>query len=620
VGVMQTKSKLLFIVAVMLLSLAIATIINVSLNFRDYSINSAVEKARMTASIVKDGLTAHMVNGIMPKRQYFLDQISKNNDNVKSLWIVRSDKVVKQYGSGFNNENIRDAIDRQVLQTGKMVQKVSERTDKILLRVTIPYKATKASNPNCLTCHNVNQNDTLGAISMEFDIGGMRNTGMMTIVKILIINLIFILLALILINYYVTPYMKLFANLQEGITKAYSGDFSHVFKTTVTGHDAKEIVRHINTLFRKMQDTFGDIKKNLSTFIPQSSISSADPLNEAKIIINELSDIYKFKKTIELDSSKENIYSRIVDILKQKFDIYDFSIYEIHAKTKKRTVMYQSSTQTNICNPDVNENADKCRAYRTKNEVISTEFTNLCKNCTAEDLSYICIPFTITIDTSLVLEITSSKPEDITKIHAQVPSLENYLEAAKPVIESKILMEKLLDTSLRDAMTGLYNRRFLEEFIDKVMNQALRDKDTYSVMMLDVDFFKSVNDTYGHDVGDKVIAEIGKLLLTSIREADLAIRYGGEEFIVMLHNADEKGALKVAQDIHSRFAELSFDAGNGEFIKKTLSIGMAQFPKDGNTIWKCIKYADTALYVAKTTGRNKIVEYKPEMSESDSIR
>ena len=88
----------------------------------------------------------------------------------------------------------------------------------------------------------------------------------------------------------------------------------------------------------------------------------------------------------------------------------------------------------------------------------------------------------------------------------------------------------------------------------------------------------------------------------------------------MLHNATEEGALRVAKSIHRKFAQLRFDVGNGESIQKTLSIGMARFPSDGDTIWKSIKYADTALYVAKTTGRNKIVEYTSQMSESDGLR
>ena len=216
--------------------------------------------------------------------------------------------------------------------------------------------------------------------------------------------------------------------------------------------------------------------------------------------------------------------------------------------------------------------------------------------------------------------MTSKNSDDITEMKKHTASIKHYLEAAKPVIESQILMEKLKDTSLRDGMTGLYNRRFLEEVIDKIMHQATRSKDTYSVMMLDVDFFKMVNDTYGHDVGDKVIVEIGKVLRDNIRESDLAIRYGGEEFVVMLHNATEEGTAEVAKKIHSAFANLIFDVGAGETLQKTMSIGIAKFPTDGNTIWKCIKFADTALYVAKTTGRNKIVNYEKEMSEDSDLR
>ena len=197
-----------------------------------------------------------------------------------------------------------------------------------------------------------------------------------------------------------------------------------------------------------------------------------------------------------------------------------------------------------------------------------------------------------------------------------ISSIKHYLEAAKPVIESQILMEKLKDTSLRDGMTGLYNRRFLDEFIDKILSQASRSHDTYAVLMLDVDFFKMVNDTYGHDVGDKVIVALSKILKNSIRESDLAIRYGGEEFLIMLHNANDEGMRSVADKIHSEFAKLSFDVGTGEPLKKTISIGIAKFPMDGDTIWKCIKYADTALYEAKNTGRNKIVEFKAAMFKS----
>ena len=615
---MQTKSKLLLIVTLMLLALGAATIVNVSLNFRDYSIQSALEKANMTAEMVKDGLTAHMVNGNMDKRAYYLNQISSKKD-IKKLWISRSQNVIKQYGEGFPGESVRDAIDSKVLKSGKTIHTITEQTDKILLRVTIPYIAQVESNSaNCLSCHDVKRGDTLGAISMEFDITNMRNSGMITIIKIFTINVLFIIIVLLLLNHYVTPYTKLFTNLQEGITKAYSGDFSHEFTTTVSG-EGKSIVQEINTLFRKMQETFGDIKYNLGTFIPQGCVASNDPLYEAKTIISELSDIYKFKKTIELDETKKVVYSRITDILKSKYNIEHFAFYEVNNKTAKRDLIYITQG-VSICNDTVDDDSSLCRAHRTKTDIISSEFENLCQACDIHDVHYICLPFTINQENSLIISITASSDEEVSRINSILPSVKNYLEAAKPVVETKILMETLRDTSLRDAMTGLYNRRFLEEFIDKFMSQALREKETYSLLMLDVDFFKMVNDTYGHDIGDLVIIEIGKVLRENIREADLAIRYGGEEFIVMLHNANEEGTLDVAQKIHSAFGNLVFNVGNGQTMQKTMSIGIAKFPIDGDSIWKCIKFADTALYVAKTTGRNKIVEYKAEMSEREDVR
>jgi len=601
----------------MLLALTTATIINVALNFRQYSIDNAIDKANMTANLVRDGLTTHMVNGIMEKREYFLDQISKN-DNIKSLWIVRAPSVIKQYGDGYLNEMVKDDIDKEVLKTGVAKQEIVENAQMSMLRVTIPYIAdAKSSTLNCLQCHDVKRGDTLGIISMEFDVSDMRNSGMLTILKILGINIIFLFIVLMLINHYATPYMLLFSNLQDGITKAFHGDFTHKFICNVSG-DAQKVISQLNTLFTKMQETFGDIKYNLATFIPQGHVSSADPLYEAKTIIGELSDIYKFKKTIEHDSSKEVVFQRITDVLKIKYELEHFVFYEVNTILSQRTLIYSSNGES-ICLDYVDKDAKLCRAYKTNTDVISTEFINLCQTCDAKDLKYICIPFNINSDSSLVISITEETEDAINEVNSKVASIRNYLEAAKPVIESKILMDKLRDTSLRDAMTGLYNRRFLEEFIDKIMSQAQRESVPYSILMLDVDWFKMVNDTYGHDVGDKVIVEIGKVLKENIREADLAIRYGGEEFVVMLHNASDEGTLKVARKIHSDFGNIIFNVGAGVTLQKTMSIGISKFPSDGDTVWKCIKFADTALYQAKETGRNKIVEFTQDMFKNEGI-
>jgi diguanylate cyclase (GGDEF)-like protein len=599
----------------MLIALTAATIVNVGLNFRDYAYNNAIEKSKMTAEIVRDGLTAHMVNGIMDKRDFFLRNIANAKD-VEALWVVRSEKVVDQFGEGLKNEKPRDVIDEEVLRSGKEIREIMETTQEAKLRVTIPYIATAYGNPNCLDCHAVQESDVLGAISLEFNIDQIRQAGTLTIAKIFAINLVFILIAIWVTNHYIKPYMNLFANMQEGIKRARTGDFKFRFTTSVKGEGA-EVTEQMNTLFGKMQETFGEIKDTLTTFVARSNISCDDPLNEAKNIIRELSDVYKFKKTIELDNTKDDIYKRIIHIMQDKFGAKHFAFYEVNKETRERNLVYISEDES-FCSAASEQNALECRAYRTDSDVVSTDFPKLCPSCTRDDIEYFCVPFDINEAISLVISISSKDRDEIDSVHSHVQSIKNYLEAAKPVIESKILMSRLRDTSLRDGLTGLYNRRFLEEFIDKVMSQALRNNDSYSIMMLDIDYFKMVNDTYGHDAGDTIIKGLADVLKDNVREADLAIRYGGEEFIVLLHNSTEEGAMQVAEKIHTAFNTKKFNVGM-ETIQKTMSIGMAHFPAQGESVWKVIKFADTALYEAKNTGRNKIVEFRPEMFEGEEF-
>lgn len=613
---MKTNHKILFIVALMLIGLAIATITNVALNFREYGYSNAIEKSQMTAEIVRDGLTAHMVNGVMDKRQFFLSNISNLKD-VQALWIVRSDNVISQHGVGIPNERPRDALDRKVLKEGLSAQKITEDSKNAVLRVTIPYIASANDNPNCLSCHNAQEGEVLGAISMEFNINDVRQTGAMTIAKIFAINLLFLIVALWVTNHYFKPYIHLLENLQQGIKRARNGDFSYRFQTTLKDAGS-EVAEQMNTLFEKMEETFSGIRDNLSAFMSRSNISCADPLNSTGVIIKELSDVYKFKKTIELDSSKEAIYDRFIYVLKERFHFTHFALYEVEKKSKERKLIYITD-HTSFCLPIVDQDAMECRAYRTNSDIYSTDFPNICQNCSVDHKEYTCIPLNINDDLALILSYSAKNTATIESLNLVLPSIKNYFEAAKAVIESRTLMDKLRDSSLRDGATHLYNRRFLEEFIDKTTEQALRSYLTYSILMIDIDYFKMVNDTYGHDSGDVVIKTLAEILQQNVRKADLPIRYGGEEFLVLLHNTTQEGALQVAQKIRTAFAAKKYQFGS-DSVEKTLSIGISHFPSDADSIWKVIKFADLALYEAKHTGRNRVIEFEPRLfSGGDSF-
>jgi diguanylate cyclase (GGDEF)-like protein len=137
--------------------------------------------------------------------------------------------------------------------------------------------------------------------------------------------------------------------------------------------------------------------------------------------------------------------------------------------------------------------------------------------------------------------------------------------------------------------------------------------------MIDIDYFKMVNDTYGHDVGDKVIKVLADVLLSSIREADIAFRFGGEEFLILLHNCTKEGVEEVAQKIRQNFEKQVIEANPSKRFTKTLSIGTSLFPQDTDAIWKAIKYADIALYKAKNSGRNKVVTFSAELLEKANM-
>jgi len=609
---METNKKILIIVAMMLIALAAATIINVALNFRTFSYNSAIDRSETIAVMVRDGLTAHMVNDVMDKRKFFLKNIS-NYDGVEALWIVRSPTVIKEYGPGMTRELPKDAIDKKVLKNGIAEKIITEDSNSAKLRVSIPYKANSFDTPDCLTCHHVNEGDTLGVISMEFDISETRNHGMMTIFKIFALNVVFIIIALFLTNHYFKPYMRIFSDLAEMIKKANHGDFSPRITRKISG-DGAEVVNQINQLFSKMQGTFDELKSNLTTFVSRSNISTTDPLEESRQIIHELADVYKFKKTIELDPDKLSIYERVYYILTNKFGVENFSFYEVNKSTKERTLLY-STLEDPFCHHITLTNAQECRAVRTSADVVSTDFSNLCQNCDSNKSEYVCIPYNINEDVSLVISIYSEDKENLDNINKEISNIKSYLDAIKPVVESRILMEKLRDSSLRDGLTGLYNRRFLEEYITQEQAHILRENINYDIMMIDIDFFKLVNDNYGHDVGDTVIKALSEILLSSIRDSDMAIRYGGEEFLILLRRTTPEATLNIASLIHTGFRDRKFSVGNNENLQKTLSIGIAKLPEDGNSIWKVIKYADTALYSAKNNGRDKIVEFTSDMFE-----
>ncbi len=169
------------------------------------------------------------------------------------------------------------------------------------------------------------------------------------------------------------------------------------------------------------------------------------------------------------------------------------------------------------------------------------------------------------------------------------------------------LRENLRQQTIRDALTGLYNRRFLEESLNREMARCKRNGAIFSVLMMDVDHFKRFNDTHGHDAGDSVLRTVGRVLQESSREGDIACRFGGEEFVIVLPDTDREGAATRAGRILAAVRDLHVTHNGKALGSITASIGLAMHPQNGETVKALIQSADKALYAAKGAGRDRIV-------------
>jgi diguanylate cyclase len=183
---------------------------------------------------------------------------------------------------------------------------------------------------------------------------------------------------------------------------------------------------------------------------------------------------------------------------------------------------------------------------------------------------------------------------------------ENTLK--QQLAEIQTLQEKLQEQAVRDPLTGLYNRRFLDTIVARELARCEREGLHLTVMMIDVDHFKKVNDTYGHPGGDEVLKKLATLLLEKVRVIDVACRFGGEEFLLMLPSMSPEFAIVRAEQCREAFAQATVEF-DGQTIRATMSVGIAVYPQHGDTLSELTRCADVALYQAKEAGRNRVVLY-----------
>ncbi|HYD34255.1 MAG TPA: diguanylate cyclase, partial [Methylophilaceae bacterium] len=265
---------------------------------------------------------------------------------------------------------------------------------------------------------------------------------------------------------------------------------------------------------------------------------------------------------------------------------------------------------------------DECWAARNNQSYeYNGEHDDLpCRHVKADDedtMYAICLPISSRDEMIGILSMVGPKDE----AYGQSPIDPEVVKLAHEVvgqiglsIANLRLRESLRKSSIIDALTGLYNRRYLDETLLREIARAERAKYPIGIIMLDIDHFKMFNDNYGHDAGDIALREIGLLLKNVCRTSDIPCRYGGEEFMIILPQADMEAAAARAEVIRWEVKKLHLTYGSESLPAITVSLGVAVFPQHGTRYEDVIKAADASLYLAKRKGRDR-VEMPPDPSE-----
>ena len=229
---------------------------------------------------------------------------------------------------------------------------------------------------------------------------------------------------------------------------------------------------------------------------------------------------------------------------------------------------------------------------------------------------YLCVPLAADGETLGVLYLECGQPAQWPLTEAEQAKQTIFKRRAIAVAErlslalaSLKLRELLRNQSIRDPLTGLFNRRYLEESLNRELRRTARTRRPLSIVMLDLDNFKHFNDTFGHQAGDLVLKEVATLARCRLRASDIACRFGGEEFSLILCEADIEGAAKCVRGICEAVKHLSVKYRGETLGGLTLSAGIANFPAHGDNLEDLINAADTALYTAKREGRDRTIIY-----------
>lgn len=369
-----------------------------------------------------------------------------------------------------------------------------------------------------------------------------------------------------------------------------------IFSKTTTG-EPKQIIGIIKdiTIRKQTEEALQQANKKLIL-----QVNELEDRNEEITLLSHMSDLLQTCLTCE-EACK--VIAQFITLL---FPQNSGGIFMI---SNSRNIVEAINTWgTNLTTQTI-FSTNECIALRRGQPHLFDEANSglVCKHIHPDSFpsAYFCIPMMAQGEAIGTLYLSFQEPGQLTKTKKHLAvTVSRQISLALANLK---LHETLQQQSIRDPLTGLFNRRYLEESLERELNRAERKQQSLGVIMLDVDHFKRFNDTFGHEAGDAVLRELGIFLQKHIRVSDIACRYGGEELTLILPEASLEDTMERAEKLRQGVKYLNVHYRRQPLGGITLSLGIAMFPQHGLTSESVIRAADVALYRAKAAGRDRVV-------------
>jgi diguanylate cyclase (GGDEF)-like protein len=326
----------------------------------------------------------------------------------------------------------------------------------------------------------------------------------------------------------------------------------------------------------------------------------------------ELAAIKRFSEVVTECTSESEVYDHILHALRDRFQPRQVIIFKLRLEEDFLEVVASlNALPEDVQDWPVIEGKNSCKAVRMGRAfcVNDVAVEPLCpgKFALPTEGSYFCGPL---IAGGIIIGAVRLEGPVGLWTPERESLLESYLGTSASVLSNLQLLQTMREQANIDPLTGLYNRRFCKDYARKLMAMARRKDTPLGFIMLDLDHFKSINDVYGHEVGDRVLKQFAKTVTQSMRETNLTARLGGEEFVILLPDTGAKACQVVAERIRNAVARMSMpQMKDKQLAPITVSLGIAVYPEHGGALEEMLQASDRALYESKRAGRNRTTVY-----------